>query len=484
MLKFAVNTFFHVLHPPMRVLKSAQEALNQNDLDAATKKIDLAKRLYPRRPDVNEMYARIYAKHEDWEKVKLAIEQIAADSDAEFAHVIEAAKLFWQLGDDEKAIELFRRMGQSSLEWKAGATWNPIGQIYLQRGEKENALHAFAEGVCREGPAIWTLVIEALRDCSLDTVAECRKQMGPRVLRENRAYQYHKMLSLLEQKLYEGGRLEKEPMLQSIRTATKNSFARLYPQIEADDEQPPLKPSFLIIGAMKCGTTTLYELIAQHPLCLASFEKELQFFQFPHLCDQWYLEHFPRIGSGGGYVCGDASPGYYTFDVVDRIKKLLPDVKLIFIQRDPAQRAISHVRHNNAMGLNAAGSQQAIARIDELEQEIAANPENAEQIILHITFLKRKHNSYLALGCYELLLRRWKRAFRPDQLLTLDLDDLSKDPQATMAKVFQFIGLDPIEVNPIKSNPGNYDISDPQTQQAIKRLGEFYRRVTELTAGS
>jgi tetratricopeptide (TPR) repeat protein len=483
MLKFAANAFFHVMHPPTRALNFTQAALNQNDLVAATKKIAEAKRLFPERSDVNEMYARIYAKHQDWEKVQLAIEQIATDSSAKFAHVVAAAKLFRQLGNEEKAIELFRRMGQGSLGWKAGATWNPIGSIYLRNGEHANALNAFAMGVCREGPALWTLIIEALQGCAVDSVAECRERMGRRVPRKTRAYPYYKMLSLLEQKLYEGGRIGDAPMLQSIRTATEISLTRFHPKIQTDGEELPLKPSFLIIGAMKCGTTTLFDLIAQHPRCLTPFEKELQFFQYPHLDNQWYLEHFPRINPDRGYVTGDASPGYYTFDVVGRVRELLPNVKLIFIQRDPAERAVSHVRHNSQVGMETFGPEQAIARIDELEQEIAAAPENAEKIILDITYQKRKHNSFLALGCYELLLRRWKSAFGPDQLLTLDLDALSQNPQATMTEVFQFIGLEPIKVEPIKSNQGRYDNSDPQTQAAVKRLEHFYRRVTELTEG-
>jgi hypothetical protein len=222
-------------------------------------------------------------------------------------------------------------------------------------------------------------------------------------------------------------------------------------------------------------------LIAQHPQCLVSFDKEIQFFQFPHLSEQWYFEHFPRVSPDLGYVTGDASPGYYIFDIVDRVKRLLPDVKLVFVQRDPAQRAVSHIRHNARTGMLDYGPKKALAGIDQLEREIEAAPQNAEQIILDITFEKRKQNMFVAFGCYELLLRRWRRAFGAEQLLTLKLEDLSSRPQATMDRVFEFIGLERIPIEPIASNAGDYDALDPETREVLARLQRFYARVSELT---
>jgi hypothetical protein len=166
---------------------------------------------------------------------------------------------------------------------------------------------------------------------------------------------------------------------------------------------------------------------------------------------------------------------------VDRVKELLPDIKLIFIQRDPARRAISHMRHNARFGMPDYGPELAISGIDELGQEIEAAPEKAEQIILDITYGKRKQNTFLALGCYELLLRRWKRAFGPDQLLTIELDELSRHPQETMSRVFEFIGLESVPVVPMESNAGNYNGFDPQTENLLDRLTRFYSRVAELT---
>lgn len=470
--------------PPVFEPKLIRKALEQNNLAAATEQIESAKQQFPGRSDVNELYAQIHAKHESWAKVRTAIKQIAADSHASIQQQIEAAKLFRKLGDDDKAIELFRRAGQDSFEKQAAVTWNSLGSIYLQRGEPATALNAFADCASRRGPMIWPQVLTALQACSLDEVAECRKKMYRYTANPDFGYQYYKMLSLLEQKLHAGGRMDKEAMLRNIQKASQLSFADLYPDIPSEDTADPLKPSFLIIGAMKCGTTSLFNLIAQHPKCLVPFEKELHFFQFTELSSQWYFEHFPRVSPAAGYISGDASPGYYTFDIVDRVKELLPDVKLIFIQRDPAQRAISHVKHNSQFGLGVPGAKQVLSRIDLLEQEIADAPEKAEQAILDITYLKRKHNNFLALGCYELLLRRWRKAFGPDQLLTLELEDLSQNLQATMAEVFRFIGVEPIEVAPMKLNQGSSNRSDPQTQLAIQRLEAFYQRVTKLTTKS
>ncbi|QHQ36417.1 sulfotransferase family protein [Algicella marina] len=112
-------------------------------------------------------------------------------------------------------------------------------------------------------------------------------------------------------------------------------------------------PDFIVIGAMKAGTTTLYELLRRHPEIGMSREKETDFFVenkgWRHGPD-WYHRQF----APGFRVYGEASPNYTKAaafpGVAARMAAVVPEVKLIFIARDPVARALSQYRHAALIG--------------------------------------------------------------------------------------------------------------------------------------
>lgn len=481
LLNRAAKVFLHVMHRPTRMLNQVRFALRQHDLESATTRINEAQRRFPHLPDVNHLFVKIQAMNENWDEVRNGIDCIAANPNSNFEQILAAARMFRKLGDDRQAIELYEQLGKQSQGLPAGFAWSSSGHIYMQRSEFENAVSSFIESACKNGGVHWIPAIDALQRCAADSVFKLRESMLERPPDQQETYQFQKLLSLLEQRLVESDRCSQESVIQSMRRATEHALKTAYPNLTTDDSADPLKPSFLIIGAMKCGTTSLNQMICQHPRCLKSWDKEIQFFQFPHLSEQWYLEHFPRVSPTEGYVTGDASPGYYIFDIVERVKTLLPDVKLVFIQRDPVRRALSHMRHNVRVGMVDFAPRQLVNGIDELEHEITSAPENAERTILDITYGHRKQSTFVALGCYELLLRRWKRTFGAERLLTIQLEDLSRSPQDTIEQVFQFIGLESVPISPVGPNTGNHDDSDPDTQLLKDRLKQFYSNVAQAT---
>ena len=114
-------------------------------------------------------------------------------------------------------------------------------------------------------------------------------------------------------------------------------------------------PDFVIIGAMKSGTTSLYDFVVRHPAITPASRKEVQYFSFWHdLGKLWYRSNFPTDLSrrrfykktGQNLLSGEASPDYlFHPEVPGRMKELLPDVKLIVILRNPVDRAYSHYHH-------------------------------------------------------------------------------------------------------------------------------------------
>lgn len=103
-------------------------------------------------------------------------------------------------------------------------------------------------------------------------------------------------------------------------------------------------PDFIYAGAPKAGSSWLFEALKEHPDIYVPPAKDLQFFD--KYFDKgyiWYQRHFERAG---GLTCGELSHDYFTEEfIAERIKKLLPDVKIIFCLRDPADLTLSAWRY-------------------------------------------------------------------------------------------------------------------------------------------
>ena len=179
-------------------------------------------------------------------------------------------------------------------------------------------------------------------------------------------------------------------------------------------------PGFIIVGAMKCGTTTLFRHLGKHPAIGLSQDKETDFF----LAEQnfargfeWYREQFRP----GARLYGEASPNYSKCNefpgVPERIRRHLPDVRLIYMVRDPVERFVSQYLHHMNSG------------------EITVPPER----ILNT----RVGRHYLDSSRYCRQLSAYLAHFPREQILVLCLDELRRDPAAIVRRTFEFLGVDP-----------------------------------------
>ena len=106
-------------------------------------------------------------------------------------------------------------------------------------------------------------------------------------------------------------------------------------------------PEFLIIGAQKSGTTSLYNYLTQHPMVGTAFEKEVRYFN-NHFDKglNWYKAHFPLRIRSSQFMTGEGEPSYLPHPVApQRVYELVPQVKLIVMLRNPVDRAFSHYQH-------------------------------------------------------------------------------------------------------------------------------------------
>jgi len=198
-----------------------------------------------------------------------------------------------------------------------------------------------------------------------------------------------------------------------------------------------LMPDFIIIGAQKGGTTSLYYYLAGHPNIVPALKKELRFFDLNLQKGlAWYRAQFPVWR--WDCITGEASPDYlFHPHVPARIAGLLPHVKLIVLLRNPVDRAFSHYHHQVRRGRETLSFEDALAceaeRIREEGERVAAN--GAYYSYNH------EHFSYLARGRYVDYLQTWLSIFPREQMLILKSEDLYSDPAAIIKQTLQFLKL-------------------------------------------
>lgn len=207
-------------------------------------------------------------------------------------------------------------------------------------------------------------------------------------------------------------------------------------------------PQFLVVGAQRCGTTSVYKLLTQHPAVMAAgLHKGVHYFDTNyHRGEDWYRSHFPlcaraeRLARNGkaSVVTGEASP-YYMFHPLapQRIGADLPGVKVIAILRDPVERAYSAHAHELARGFEDEPFETAVAlEPTRLEGEV-------ERLIADPTYVSRahQHNAYVSRGRYARQLEELERAVSRDRMLVVDFDDLFGDFAARFGEVTDFLEI-------------------------------------------
>ncbi|MFL6845409.1 MAG: sulfotransferase family protein [Allosphingosinicella sp.] len=218
-------------------------------------------------------------------------------------------------------------------------------------------------------------------------------------------------------------------------------------------------PDFIVVGAMKAGTTSLYAWLGEHPQVVGTEQKEVHYFDHNHARGpDWYRRAFPKLAAiaerrerlGKRVVTGESSP-YYLFHplAAERIASLLPDVRIIALLRDPVERAYSHYRQTVRQGNEPLPFEQALAAEDErlegAEQALASG--RAARVEAH------RQYSYRSRGLYLDQLRRYFDRFPAGNILVLRSEDMFENPQAVFDRAVEFLGLDPLRLqNPEPRN--------------------------------
>ncbi|TFV66979.1 UNVERIFIED_ORG: sulfotransferase [Bacillus sp. AZ43] len=186
-------------------------------------------------------------------------------------------------------------------------------------------------------------------------------------------------------------------------------------------------PNLVIVGAMKCGTTTLHSALDLHPQVSMSQPKELNFFVGTddagsswaagtwHRGADWYAAQFDPAAP----VRGEASPGYTSPahpEAAGRMAALIPGASLVYAVRDPVERAVSQYWHHRREGSETRPPEEAL--LDPGSQYVARG-----------RYLERL-TPFLTTGVFE------------GRIHVVAQEDLREDPRATLRGLFAFLGVD------------------------------------------
>lgn len=226
-------------------------------------------------------------------------------------------------------------------------------------------------------------------------------------------------------------------------------------------------PGFLIIGVQRCGTSSLYDYLVQHPRIVGARRKEVRYFnRYYSRGLNWYRSFFPaKISAPAGSMTGEATPEYiFNPHVIERVKSLLPDVRLIVMLRNPSDRAYSHYHLSTRYGYETLDFRSALeAEEDRIEAEsdkLSKNPFYRSRSLAQY--------SYKFRGLYLNQLKPWIESFGRDRVHIIQSEEFYSDPETVYGRTLEFLNQDRWKLKLYKNrNPAKYDRIDPETRSVL-----------------
>lgn len=268
----------------------------------------------------------------------------------------------------------------------------------------------------------------------------------------------------------------------SIRTSipqpVRSALRRGYVGLGAATSSRRLRPELLVVGGQRCGTTSLFRALEQHPQIIRpTLNKGINYFDINyHRGERWYAGHFPtsrsvrhRVGDDREAVAFEAS-GYYLFHPLapERIARDLPDVKIIAMLRDPVERAFSAWKHESARGFDTEPFDRAI----ELEEERTRGEVTRMRQEPGYQSYAHRHFSYAARSDYPALLGRYYARLPAAQIHVVYSEDFFADPAAEFRQITGFLGVD--HVPGLIFDQHNARRSGPMPQRGQQLLTERF----------
>lgn len=272
---------------------------------------------------------------------------------------------------------------------------------------------------------------------------------------------------------------------QSLQPLARSAYLRF------GEATPSLRmdPSFLVIGGQRCGTTSLFKALAQHPQVLRpAVEKGTDYFTLYSYKDlKWYRGHFPldlpshlRSGKHKDAVAFEACT-YYMFHpfALGRISEAFPRIKLVAMLRNPIERAYSAYKHEFGRGFE---TEPDFCRALDLEDARLHGETERMRVDPTYESFAHRHHAYRQRGEFAEQLERAFAHFDRSQIHVMESERFFEEPAKEYAALCEFLGLE--SFTPARFDQHNARPSSAMPEEARKRLTDHYaghdERLTQI----
>jgi hypothetical protein len=262
----------------------------------------------------------------------------------------------------------------------------------------------------------------------------------------------------------------------SMRPATKRAYG-IFTSLSA-----PLRiePSFMVVGGQRCGTTTIFKALSEHPQILRPIvEKGTDYYTlYSDRGMAWYRGQYPLRGSASRRTGSFGPPAafeactYYLFHpfAMERIARDYPNLKLVAMLRDPVERAYSAYKHEYARGFDTEPN---FMRALELEDERLAGEVDKMAVDPTYESFSHRHHAYRRRGQFAEQLDRVFQFFSREQVHIMDSEAFFADPAGEYGQLVEFLGLGDRQPGRIMRHNGRP--SSPMPADARSFLSSHYR---------
>ncbi|MFW9929364.1 MAG: sulfotransferase domain-containing protein [Candidatus Thorarchaeota archaeon] len=261
--------------------------------------------------------------------------------------------------------------------------------------------------------------------------------------------------------------------IYGIAKAIHKGYAKLTADLHA-------LPNFLIIGAAKSGTSSLYEYLNHHSSILPCVVKEPNYFTvyYDRGLD-WYKSCFPFkfqkiFTQGQKFITGEATARYYWYPhAAQRAHRVVPKAKIILLLRNPINRSYSHYK----MRFKNKKVKQSFE--EEIQNEETNLKGEWEKMLKNEGYFSFKFNSngYLTKGLYINYIKRWFEFFPKNNILIIKAEDFFSNPEKITNQTFEFLSLPPIKLKRYEIMRKGFESQlKPETR---RKLLEYFKPYNE-----
>ena len=238
-------------------------------------------------------------------------------------------------------------------------------------------------------------------------------------------------------------------------------------------------PDFLVIGAKRCGTTSLYRHLPEHQCISRSLRDNIGFFNDNyHLGINWYKSLFPTIfykkkmeSKNKHCLFFDVTSGYMEEELTAKnVHEVNPNQKIIVILRNPVDRAYSHYHVNVKEKSEKRSFEDAVfEEMNRIKSERIIQNKNK-----NLRVFTPNNIHYLKKGFYALQLKSWFKIFPREQILVLSTEEFQEDQNLIYKKIFDFLNIPNMKIKSTeKMEKGNYI---PMKHDTRNLLLDYFRQ--------